>query len=469
MVVPSTHTYPVPGSEGVLHQSSGSESIVQTPENSGFPNNSVTPLLFDTLLFPTDFSGSSTSIISRLGKIPGLKNLMLIHFQNDADHSERQLAERLIAVQKDQLSCTGINVMTRVDVAPDGNIQRAILDVNRAIKAALIVIGARKGILSGSLLGRRATEILTRSQCHVLIMRIDSLPFFHLNKTEEDLRPIISKILYPTDFSSSAYDALDALKRISGITEVVLLHVIQKIGIDPGARESKVVEVEKRLRHIQEELKSAGISSMIRIRYGIPSKQICMAAVEENATMILMSRYGRMDYLMQIPVGNTTKRVAKIAKKPVLVIFSEIHLVIRARELIADEFHLAEKIWLDYHANKSDPVNDRIFCVFVEETPVSVSRCKRHRDGIEVDGVFTWEEFRGKGYGRIAMEALISACGSADLYMHATLPLVTFYESLGFAPIPERELPPTIRARYAWAMGEMAGSNVCPMKRVRTP
>lgn len=465
--VPTSQELLTPGPDGVLHSSAGPESVSQHPEHSGVPYDPLT-LLFDTVLFPTDFSGMSSSILSRLGKVPGLKNLMLIHFRNEADRYAMQLAERQIAVQKDQLGCTGINVMTRVDVAPDGNIPRAILEVNRTEKAPLIVIGARKGILSGSLLGRSATDVLTRSRCHVLIMRSDPSSFFGLKKAEEDCRTIVAKILYPTDFSGSAYDALDGLKRISGMSEVVLLHVIQKAKADFGARDQTETEVEERLRRIQEDLKSVGISSTIRIRYGTPSKQICMAALEENATMILMSRYGHMDYLMQIPVGNTTKQVAKIAKKPVLVIFSEIHLVIRVRELIADEFSIAEKIWLDYHANKSDPDNDRIFCVFVEDTPVSVSRCKRHTDGIEVDGVFTWEEFRGKGYGRIAMEALISACGDDDLYMHATLPLVPFYKSLGFTPIPERELPPTIRERYAWAMGEMTGSNVCPMKRVRT-
>lgn len=468
MVLPTTHELLVPGPDGVLHSSAGPESLSQNPEHSDVPFDPPTPLLFDTVLFPTDFSGMSTSIISQLGKIPGIKDLMLIHFQNETDSSARQQAERQIAIQKEQLGCTGINVMTRVDVAPDGSIPRAILKANRTDKAALIVIGARKGILSGSLLGRCATDVLTRSQCHVLIMRSDSPRFFSLKKPEADPNTIVSKILYATDFSSSADDALNGLKRINGISEVILLHVIQRNGIDPGARERNVKEVEERLNRIHDDLKSAGISSSIRIRYGTPSKQICMAAAEENATMILMSRYGRMDYLMQIPVGNTTKKVAKISKTPVLVFFSEIHLVIRVRELLAHEFQIAEIIWLDYHQNKSDRNTDRIFCVFVEDTPVSVSRCKRHTDGIEVDGVFTWEEFRGKGYARMAMEALVSACGDNDLYMHATLPLVTFYKSLGFTPIPEKELPPTIRERYAWAIGDMGGSDVCPMKRIGT-
>ena len=454
------------GPNAIVNSSVGTPSVAHKPEKSDVPNKSTDNPLFETVLLPTDFSDLSTAIIDSLRGIPGIRTLVLIHFLNTPDSSARHLAEKQIAGQKDMAGRPDIDLKVSVDTAPDGNLPRAILAASTMHEAELIVIGARKGILSGSLLGQGATDILTHSKCHVLIMRWDQPSLFGLKKTGEESRTIISKIIYPTDFSKPAHDALVLLKRIKGVSEVVLLHVIRNPETDLGAMENTVREVEERLYRIQEELKVAGIFSTISIRYGNPCQQICMAAVEENATIILMSRYGRMDYLMQVPLGRTTSSVAKTAKKPVLVIFSEIHLVIHARELSTDEFFFAEKIWLDYHATKSDPSRDRIFCVFVEETPVSVSRCKRHSDGLEVDGVFTWEEFRGKGYGRKAMEALITGCGDETLYMHATLPLVRFYGSLGFVPILEKELPPTIRERYAWAMGELTGANVCPMKRM---
>ena len=53
--------------------------------------------------------------------------------------------------------------------------------------------------------------------------------------------------------------------------------------------------------------------------------------------------------------------------------------------------------------------------------------------------------------------------------MHSTLGLVKFYGQYGFAPIPEDELPPTIKARFDFAMGEMQGSNVQPMRRRADP
>jgi nucleotide-binding universal stress UspA family protein/GNAT superfamily N-acetyltransferase len=455
------------GPDGRGSVSGGAVSGPHKPEKPGSPARDAGSPLFGTVLLPTDFSDLSEAIVGSLSSIPGLRTLVLVHFLKNNQGPARQQAERLIAAQKEEATRPDIDVVTRIDEAPGGNIPEAILASGRATHADLIVVGARTGILSGSLLGRGATMVLTRSRRHVLIMRQGQPTRFGLKKTGAGAG-ILSKIIFPTDFSKPAHDAMDLVKRINGVSEVVLLHVIRKTESDPGAQERTVREVEERLRRIREELETAGISATTRIRYGNPDRQICAAADEEHATMILMSRYGRMDYLMQVPVGTTTRNVAQTAKKPVLVIFSEIHLKVHVRELDTDEFFFAEKIWLDYHANKSDPENDRIFCVFVEETPVSVARCKRHPDGLEVDGVFTWEEFRGKGYGRRAMEALVAAYGNETLYMHATLPLVKFYGSLGFVPVLEKELPPTIRARYAWAMGEMTGANVCPMKRAPT-
>ena len=141
-------------------------------------------------------------------------------------------------------------------------------------------------------------------------------------------------------------------------------------------------------------------------------------------------------------------------------------MAIVARELSKDEFPLAEKVWYYYHQQKADPTADRIFGVFFNETLVGVARCKRHKDGLEVDGVFVLEEHRGFGYAGLAIRELIKGCGQEVLYMHSTLPLVVFYQTFAFVPIPEDELPPTIKERLNFCFGDMEGCNARPMKRV---
>ncbi len=122
---------------------------------------------------------------------------------------------------------------------------------------------------------------------------------------------------------------------------------------------------------------------------------------------------------------------------------------------------------MQYRQQKSDREADRIFGTFVDGTLVAAARCKRHKDGLEVDAVFVPEKYRGKGYAKLALDALVSTCGrDAVLFMHSTLVLVGFYRTFGFVPIPETELPPTIKERLIFCLGEMEGCNAVPMKRV---
>ncbi|MDD1678832.1 MAG: GNAT family N-acetyltransferase [Methanomicrobiales archaeon] len=140
-------------------------------------------------------------------------------------------------------------------------------------------------------------------------------------------------------------------------------------------------------------------------------------------------------------------------------------LTISVRELKVGEFGLAEQVWLTYHQQKADPATDRIFGVFVEGVLAAVARCRRHPDGLEVDGVYVPADYRDRGYARKAVQALVDACGSEPLYMHSTLTLVPFYQSFGFDIIPESALPLSIRKRFDFAGGNLEGANVSSMRR----
>ena len=112
-------------------------------------------------------------------------------------------------------------------------------------------------------------------------------------------------------------------------------------------------------------------------------------------------------------------------------------------------------MWYHYRQQEPNPAEDRIFGTFVEGNLAAVARCRLHPDGHEVDGVFTLEEFRGHGH--------------EVLYMHSTLQLISFYKTFGFVPIPEDQLPKMIKDRFIFCFGEMAGCNVCPMRREAKP
>jgi N-acetylglutamate synthase-like GNAT family acetyltransferase len=136
------------------------------------------------------------------------------------------------------------------------------------------------------------------------------------------------------------------------------------------------------------------------------------------------------------------------------------------RELRREEFPLAEKVWEHYRGQKANPEHERIFGAFVDGTLAATARCTHHPDGVEMDCVFTLDEFRGRGYAREVVARLLGECGSDHtIYIHSTLVLVSFYRSLGFHPISERTLPQSIRERFAFCFGEMEGCNAVPMAR----
>jgi GNAT superfamily N-acetyltransferase len=140
---------------------------------------------------------------------------------------------------------------------------------------------------------------------------------------------------------------------------------------------------------------------------------------------------------------------------------------VEVRELTPAEMVRAEKeLWIHYHQQKADRTLDRLFAVFAGKRIIGVARCSRHEDGLEVDAVYVLDEYRLRGFARSVMILLIEECGRNEtLYMHSKTELVNFYGSLGFRLIPEAELPKTIRDRFGFCLGDLAGISVCPMRR----
>ena len=118
-----------------------------------------------------------------------------------------------------------------------------------------------------------------------------------------------------------------------------------------------------------------------------------------------------------------------------------------------------------YRGQKADPKIERIFGVFDEGNLAATARFTRHPDGNAMDCVFSLDDYRGKGYARKAVQALLDACGSETIYIHSTLVLISFYKTFGWTPIPEDKLPRSIKDRFNFCFGEMEGCNVCPMVR----
>ena len=435
------------------------------------------------ILLPTDFSDYARMTADMVHGLPDVREVILLHVTEGSPASSRpflgghvvmsprEYAERCLDEEKKRLETHGITVRTRLLEADGRDIPDLILSCARKEGVDLIMLGARgKGFVEGLVLGSVSSSLLRHATTHVLIVHH---PASFLRKKESPAHGkksgyLLTKVLYPVDFSRTSEQGLEILRDKSGIGELVLLHVIIRAE-DRKELDEAIRSGYAQLQEIGRTVDDGRTRIRLLLRFGKPSEMICAMAAEEQATLIVLPRFGASEFAKSLPIGSTAYEVAKKAKTPVCLLYPDIRLEVVTRELDEEEFPLATEVWLKYHQQTGDPASDRIFGVFVEGILACVARCRRHPDGLEVDGVFTLDDFRGRGYAREVMTALVAACGTEDLYMHSTMELVTFYGQYGFVPIPEKDLPAMIKARFDFAMGEMQGSNVQPMKRVANP
>lgn len=142
---------------------------------------------------------------------------------------------------------------------------------------------------------------------------------------------------------------------------------------------------------------------------------------------------------------------------------------ITIRELGQEEFSHVDRLWEQYRGQQTDRAIDRVFGAFSDGSLVGTTRVRRHPDGLEVDGVFVSEAHRGEGLARRLVQTVLDEFGLETLWLHSTIPLIGFYGSFGWVPVPESRLPPTIRERLAFCFGEMMGCGVSPMRRDPAP
>jgi len=410
--------------------------------------SSEAKFMFTKVLIPTDLSPASAVAAERIGEVPGVREVVLFHARVSAGPLP---TDEPLRRMEDQVRRQGIAV--EVVVAEDDGtpVPERILSAASRAGADLIAMGVRdQGLLRNLFSGNVAATVLRDARIHVLVVP----------RSGGGGGPLFARLLVPTDLAAPAPEVRSILEEPAAGGTAVLLHVLE-----PG-RGGTEQEAADRLAALKSALSPAGREIRGIVRTGSPARIICAVADEISATAVIIPRIGKRDAPGSAPLGSVTAGVVGCVKPPVLVLAVPIHLQITTRELRREEFALAEEVWTDYHQLKADPETDRIFGIFADETLVSVARCRRHPDGYEVDGVFTPVRFRGRGYARKAMDALVEACQHDTLYMHSVRNLVDFYGTYGFVSIPESDLPPSIRARFAFALGEMEGANVQPMRRV---
>ena len=133
------------------------------------------------------------------------------------------------------------------------------------------------------------------------------------------------RVLVPLDFSKEAEKAVEFAKRQGW--SVTVLHVLEESMLEkiypwfskPGMDFKKFVE--ERLREAEKELEKYDAEKRI-IKTGKCWKKIIETAEEEGVDMIVMTEKGSgaVAEIEEVALGSCAERVARHAKKPVLIV-----------------------------------------------------------------------------------------------------------------------------------------------------
>jgi nucleotide-binding universal stress UspA family protein len=288
-------------------------------------------VMFEKILFPTDFSEEAKTELSCISSIPGIKEIILFHvIRIHPVPMGTEMVEGLVVqnaklyLEKAEAYIAILNPDIRVTLEEKtaDDITGAILEKAEELRADLIVIHASiKGTMTGVLFSHVSSKVLCRiSRINVMITPHTLIESLTGLKYEKFCPMIFSRILCPTDFSDLSLKATALAGTMHGVGEIILLHVVET-GESVHFPEEKVKASEIRINVLCDQLTAQGIKARIIVLAGKPEIEIPRIAREEDVSLIWMGSTAH-GCLHDFFFGSTVHDVIMNAARPVIVIRS---------------------------------------------------------------------------------------------------------------------------------------------------
>jgi nucleotide-binding universal stress UspA family protein len=283
--------------------------------------------MFEKILVPTDFSDHAKKTLVCLTRIPGIREVVLLHIVDATRFTrsgwthepEIENARILLKEEKKFLEDLGLQVRIRLEVITGGDIASAIIEAAKKEHVSTIIMGSRgRGMIKGLLLGSASSGVLQRGDMHQLILRDSMVDAMTGEVLTRFCKGLFSRVLCPTDFSPPSLIAIQSLTKLNGLGQTFLLHVVTR-GESRTEIDQEVRKATDRLGEIQKDLAGRGIHAEIRIRLGRPTDEITRLAEEEDISLILISSRG-MGWIRNLLIGSTTHGVAIHSRRPMMVV-----------------------------------------------------------------------------------------------------------------------------------------------------
>jgi len=282
--------------------------------------------MFQKIQVCTDLSPASDALIHCVEELRsiGMEEVILCHVifvANTPGLDKMLIADALPTIerQKKILEDQGIRVTVEM---PFGFAAHSLNQTAENHDVSAILIGSHgKGILRAAVLGSVSEKLLHESRRPVLLVRFGQVegPKSHFTCCR-----LFSNVLFPTDFSETAENALSYIGKIVSETKcaVTIMHVIQKEQAD--AEDEKRLEEDSQFlleskRHRLETFNGGKVN--ISLTSGEPEKEILSMSREGSFSLIVMGRQGKGKRLArEVFFGSVSKEVVRHAAVPILFI-----------------------------------------------------------------------------------------------------------------------------------------------------
>jgi nucleotide-binding universal stress UspA family protein len=282
--------------------------------------------MFARILVPTDFSASSDAALAyaRLLAHTFDSVLHVLHVSGErppVDENDprgepvalRQIRERLAG--EDRRRRVVVRVVERRSPG------EAILDYARQAECDLVVMGTH---------GRTGLAHLIMGSVAELVVRSAHCPVFTVHAAARAAAPF-TRILVPTDFSSSSDAALDCARGMQERCDapIHLLHVLEEeetagpfgaevfVAEAPDVRAARLRDARDRLLHRITDADRRARRVTSEVLFGSTASTVVHYAADNGFDLIVMGTHGRTG-LAHLLMGSVAERVIRTAMCPVI-------------------------------------------------------------------------------------------------------------------------------------------------------
>ena len=284
--------------------------------------------IFETIVLATDLSPAWNEIVACGREFCGLgaSRIILTHVATPGPSPGAEAeaeVESYLKVQARQLATAGLEVILET---PSGPPAQSLNQMAQRHDASLIVLGTHgKSLWRKGVLGSFSSAALHQALFPTLLLPVRVTEEPRASRCLWQCAELLRHVLFPTDFSEIAAEALLALELLAprGVARVTLLHALEvhlnellapNLAVAPETPEYNSLEI------LKNRLEAAGVPQVqTRVTPGHPYSVILEAVRTLDVSLVVMGTQGR-GFLAELFLGSVAHNISRVADCPMLLI-----------------------------------------------------------------------------------------------------------------------------------------------------